>query len=73
MINSKVMSKYLGIIIGIVFVVLGFRGLCFWRGDFLTIVRGCLPVILIAGGAIAAISGISEIQDERSSKREKPE
>ena len=70
MINSKAMSKYLGIVVGAVSIVLGLQGLCLWRGDFLAIVRGCLPAILILGGAIAVVAGISEIRDEISSKRE---
>ncbi|MDP2928801.1 MAG: hypothetical protein Q8O01_01890 [Candidatus Omnitrophota bacterium] len=64
------MSKYLGVIIGVIIVVLGFRGAYLWRGDLLTVVRGCLPAILILGGAIAVVAGISEIRDEISSKRE---
>lgn len=70
MIDSKAMSKYLGIIIGLVTVILGLNGLSAWRGDFLTVLRGSLPVILLLGGAIAVIAGISEIRDEISSKRE---
>jgi len=70
-VNSKVMSKYLGIIVGVVVVVLGLQGLCLWRGDFLTVLKGSLPAIFIFGGAIAVIAGISEIKDELSSKREK--
>ena len=64
------MSKYLGIVVGAVSIVLGLQGLCLWRGDFLAIVRGCLTAILILGGAIAVVAGISEIRDETSSKKE---
>ncbi|MCX5666538.1 MAG: hypothetical protein NT036_05855 [Candidatus Omnitrophica bacterium] len=70
MINSKVMSKYLGIVIGIIALFLGLKGLCGWWGDFITVLRGSLPVIFILGGAIAVIAGLSEIKDETSSKRE---
>ena len=64
------MNKYLGVIIGVVTVMLGLRGLAVWRADFLTVLKGSLPVILILGGAIAVIAGISEIRDETSSKKE---
>jgi hypothetical protein len=65
------MSKYLGIAIGTVVVILGFHGLCLWWGDFLAILKGSLPAIFILGGAIAVTAGISEIKDEISSKKEK--
>ena len=70
MIDSSVMSKYLGIVIGIIAVLLGLRGLIAWRGDLLMVLRGSMPVIFILGGAIAVIAAFSEIKDEISSKRE---
>ena len=70
MVNSSVMSKYLGVVIGVIAVLFGLKGLIIWRGDFLTVLRGSLPAIFILGGAIAVIAGISEIRDEISSKRE---
>ena len=70
MIDSNVMSKYLGIVIGAIAALLGLIGLIAWRGDLLTVLRGSLPVIFILGGAIAVIAAFSEIKDEISSKRE---
>ena len=70
MIDSKVMSKYLGIVIGVIALLLGLKGLCGWWSDFVVVLRGSLPVIFILGGAIAVIAGLSEIKDEISSKRE---
>lgn len=70
MIDSNVMSKYLGIVIGIIAVLLGLRGLIAWRGDLLMVLRGSMPVIFILGGAIAVIAAFSEIRDEISSKIE---
>ena len=69
MINSNVMSKYLGLFVGIVALFLGLKGLIAWRSDLVTLLRGSLPAIFILGGAIAVIAGISEIKDEISSKR----
>ena len=63
------MSKYLGIVIGIIALFLGLKGLCFWWSDFVSVLRGSLPVIFILGAAIAVIAGLSEIKDEISSKR----
>jgi hypothetical protein len=69
MINSSVMSKYFGIVIGAVAILLGLKGLVVWRGDLLAVVRGSLPAVFVLGGAIAVIAGLSEIKDEISSKR----
>ena len=70
MIDSNVMSKYLGIVIGVTTVLLGLKGLTAWRGDLLTVLRGSMPAIFILGGTIAVIAGFSEIKDEISSKKE---
>lgn len=69
--NSSHMGKYLGIVIGSVVAILGIKGLCAWWCDFLTLVKGAIPVMLILGGAIAVIAGISEIKDELSAKKDK--
>ncbi|MDD5173405.1 MAG: hypothetical protein PHV48_01065 [Candidatus Omnitrophica bacterium] len=62
------MSKYLGIVIGIIAALLGIKGLIVYRGDLLIVLRGSIPVIFILGGVIAVIAGLSEIKDEISSK-----
>lgn len=64
------MGKYLGVIIGSVIVLLGLKGLFCWRADFLTVLKGSVPVMLMLAGAIAVIAGLSEIRDEVSSKKE---
>ena len=70
MIDSNVMSKYLGVIIGAIAILLGIKGLTVCWADLLTVLRGSMPAIFILGGAIAVIAGLSEIKDEISSKRE---
>ena len=70
MIDSNVMSKYLGVVIGVIAVLFGLKGLTVYWGDLLAVLRGSLPVIFILGGAIAVIAGFSEIKDEISSKKE---
>lgn len=62
------MGKYLGVIMGAVIVLLGIKGTLSWWPDFVTVLKGSIPVILILAGAIAVIAGISEIRDELSSK-----
>ncbi|MBI4974405.1 MAG: hypothetical protein HZC19_01110 [Candidatus Omnitrophica bacterium] len=64
------MGKYLSVIIGAVVSLLGLWGLIIWWGDFLLVLRGSIPAMLIFGGAIAVIAGLSEIKDELASKKE---
>lgn len=65
------MGKYLGVVVGAIIVLLGVRGIIVWWGDFLTVLRGALPAMLILAGTIAVIAGLSEIRDELSSKKNK--
>jgi len=51
---------------GIVALVLGLIGIIFWWGDFLDILRGSVPLILLLGGALAAYLGIEELKDKRT-------
>ena len=62
------MGKYLSIIIGGGIVLLGLWWLVRWRGDFLLVLRGSIPVILIFAGSIAVIAGLSELRDEAASE-----
>ena len=62
------MSKYLGIVIGVIAVFLGLNGLVAWHGDLFIVLKGSLPAIFILGGVIAVIAGLSELKDEISSK-----
>jgi len=63
------MSKYLGIVIGVIALLLGLRGLIVYRAELLTVLKGTMPILFLLGGAIAVIAGISEIKDEASSKK----
>lgn len=63
------MGKYLSVIIGLVITLAGLWGLIRWWCDLLLVLRGSIPIMLIFGGAIAVIAGLSEIRDELSSKK----
>ncbi len=63
------MGKYLSIIIGAVVALLGLWGLAGWWNDFLVVLKGSIPVMLIFGGAIAVIAGFSELKDEQAAKK----
>jgi hypothetical protein len=64
------MGKYLSVIIGAIVALLGVLGLIGWWCDFLLVLRGSVPAMLIFGGVIAVIAGLSEIKDEIASKKE---
>ena len=63
------MTKYLGVIIGCVLTILGLIAMVGWWSDFISIIKGSLPAILIFAGAIALIAGISQLQDELTDKK----
>ena len=64
------MGKTLSIAIGAIVAFVGLILLISWWYEFLFILRGVVPAILILGGTIALIAGISEFKDTLSSKKE---
>jgi hypothetical protein len=56
---------------GVIAAVLGLISLIFWWGDFLTILKGFLPISLLLGGALAVYVGIDEIQDKIREERQR--
>ena len=64
------MGKYMSVIVGAIVALLGLWALLGWWGDFLLVLRGCVPAMLIFGGVIAVIAGLSEMKDELASKKE---
>lgn len=63
------MGKYLSLIVGGAIAFVGLVGLLSWWPDFIMVVKGTIPAMLIFGGAIAVIAGLSEIKDEQASKK----
>jgi flagellar basal body-associated protein FliL len=57
---------------GIVALVFGVIGLIIWFFDFLMILKGLIPVVLILGGALAIYLGIEDIKTSASSEEETP-
>ena len=51
---------------GLAAVVLGIIGIFAWWGDFILILKGAIPAMLILGGGLAAYLGFEEIKDKRS-------
>lgn len=64
------MGKYAGVVVGAVVVIVGVAGLVRWWGPFFMILKGTIPAMLIFGGAIAVIAGLSEMKDETAAKKE---
>ncbi|MFC1590708.1 hypothetical protein ACFL42_04370 [Candidatus Omnitrophota bacterium] len=64
------MGKYLSVIIGSAVALFGLSLLGKWLGNLLFVLKGAIPAVLIFGGVIAAIAGISEIKDELASRKE---
>ena len=67
------MGKILSLVIGIVVTIVGFILLAMWWKEFLFLLRIIIPVILIVGGVISIISGISEFKDTHKAEEAKKE
>ena len=64
------MGKTLSVVVGGIVAFIGLVLLLFWWYEFLFILRGIIPAILILGGIIALVAGISEFKDTLASKKE---
>lgn len=65
------MSLLIGGIVSVIFGVIGFS---LWWGDFLTILKGGIPMMLILGGVLAVYVGLDAMQDRiREDKRKQDE
>ena len=48
---------------GVVAVILGLVGIAAWFPQFLTVLTGTIPVMLLLGGALAIYLGVDELKD----------
>ena len=64
------MGKVLSVILGALAAVVGLILLISWWGWFLRGLMAIVPAMLIFGGAIALIAGLSELKDAVQSKKE---
>ncbi len=62
------MSLFIG---GIVSVILGVIGFSFWWNDFIIILKGGIPILLILGGILAVYVGLDAMQDKVREERQK--
>ena len=55
---------------GLVALLLGIIGIFAWWGDFVQLLKGVIPPILILGGVLAAYLGAEEMKDKRRAESE---
>jgi succinate-acetate transporter protein len=67
------MGKILSLAIGAVVAIVGFILLAMWWKEFLFLLRVIIPVVLIFGGVISIIAGISEFKDTAKAEETKKE
>ena len=48
---------------GAIAVLLGVVGLAVWFSEFLTLLAGCIPPVLLLGGGLALYLGFDELKD----------
>ena len=65
------MGKVLSIVLGALAALVGCILLISWWGWFLRGLMAVIPPMLIFGGIIALIAGVSEVKDAIQSKKEK--
>jgi hypothetical protein len=58
---------------GIVSVILGVIGFSLWWVDFIIILKGGIPIMLILGGILAVYVGMDAMQDKMREERQKQE
>jgi hypothetical protein len=63
------MGKTLSLLVGAIVAVIGLILLIAWWYEFMFILRGVIPAMLVLGGAIAIIAGFSEMKDTLKSRK----
>lgn len=56
---------------GFIAAVLGLVGLIEWRHDFIIILKGALPIMMLLGGILAIYVGIDDLQEKAREERER--
>ena len=64
------MSLLIGGIVSVIFGVVGFT---LWWSDFIIILKGGIPIMLILGGILAVYVGMDAMQDRMREERQKQE
>ena len=64
------MGNMTSIVGGGIAVIIGLLGLIFWWDFFTAILKGGIPILLVLGGIISLVAGISEIKETAKAKEE---
>ena len=64
------MGKNLSVMIGALVAIVGFVLLLTWRYEFMFMLRSVVPCLLILGGIVSVIAGISEAKDKVQASKE---
>ncbi|HPS19903.1 MAG TPA: hypothetical protein PKY78_02800 [Candidatus Omnitrophota bacterium] len=64
------MGKNLSMIIGLLVAVVGLVLLLTWSFEFMFMLRAVVPCLLILGGAVSVIAGITELKDTTKQSKE---
>lgn len=59
----------MSIAIGAAVILIGLGAIAGWWRDFITVLKGSVPLVLIFCGTIALIAGLAAMNDERSSHK----
>lgn len=62
------MGKYTSLLVGVVAGLAGLVLIVLWWGDFITILKGSAPAMLVFCGAVALVAGYSELKDDKRAK-----
>ena len=63
------MGKTLSLLIGAIVSVVGLILLIAWWYEFMFLIRGIIPLVLVGGGVVAIVAGFSEFKDTLKSKK----
>jgi len=53
---------------GLAAFVLGIIGIIYWGVEFVTLLKGGIPIMLILGGTLAAYLGFEEVKDKKTTE-----
>lgn len=58
----------MAIFVGLIFIALGLWGLSHWLPDFLVVIKGLGPLVLLTSGVLAVVVGLASLGARRSGK-----
>jgi hypothetical protein len=59
----------MAMVVGLIFILLGLWGIITWRDSFLMVLKGIVPLMLVCGGLLSLIAGVTAIKDKISAPK----